>query len=131
MEASAASADLVRAELKSFRNRSVTVAANEQCHTCATLLLSKPFYLFPCGHKFHADCLAQQVKACLRECTSDNSYNKYSSNVSNVASSAPDQVHRLDESTMAAECVLCGNHMIECIDRPFIENWDRVVSEWL
>lgn len=65
MEASAASADLVRAELKSFRNRSVTISASEQCHTCQALLLSKPFFIFSCGHKFHADCLEQQVKAYL------------------------------------------------------------------
>lgn len=42
-----------------------------------------------------------------------------------------DQLQAEYEMLLAGECFLCGHTMIECIDRPFIENWDRVVSEWL
>lgn len=48
-----------------------------------------------------------------------------------ITGSLLDQLQTEYELLLAAECFLCGHHMIECIDRPFIENWDRVVSEWL
>lgn len=161
MEASAASAELVRSELKSFRNRSVTITANEQCNTCGSLLLSKPFFIFACGHKFHSDCLEQQVKAYLGKILSLAFYPKIYKCVS-IKYSEPNQAQRLAslkqslaaaaiaslsetisdtnpldqlqteyELLLAAECFLCGHHMIESIDRPFIENWDKVVRDWL
>lgn len=168
MEASAASAELVRAELKSFRNRSVTISANEKCHTCSALLLSKPFFIFSCGHKFHSDCLEKQVKDLLGMClliciffiimlnsnicwhiSEPSKAQRLASLKKDIAvaaaASPPDAtsetnstqgplLHQLQseyEMLLAAECLLCGHNMIECIDRPFIENWERVVSDWL
>ncbi|CAH2264783.1 jg19176 [Pararge aegeria aegeria] len=36
------------------------------------------------------------------------------------------------DDIVASECVFCGEHMIACIDKPFIadEDWDRVMKEW-
>lgn len=51
----------VRAEIQSFRNRSVTVLVSDACCLCDIALLLRPFYLFPCGHKFHSDCLTTET----------------------------------------------------------------------
>lgn len=61
MEESAKSAERVRNELQTFRNRSVVIDGQEKCAFCDVYLLVKPFYVFPCGHKFHNDCLEHQV----------------------------------------------------------------------
>lgn len=61
MEEAAESAKRVREDLQSFRNRSVVIDGQEPCSICDVYLLVKPFFLFPCGHKFHTDCLESGV----------------------------------------------------------------------
>lgn len=34
------------------------------------------------------------------------------------------------ENILAAECLFCGEHMINNLDKPFIEDWDRVQLDW-
>ena len=55
----------VRNEIQSFRNRSVHVSVSDTCRLCSLALLLRPFYLFPCGHRFHADCLLAEAKPTL------------------------------------------------------------------
>lgn len=35
--------------------------AEDKCSVCTYPLMSRAFYLFPCGHKFHMDCLIAEV----------------------------------------------------------------------
>jgi vacuolar protein sorting-associated protein 18 len=55
----------VRSEIQTFRNRSVLVSVSEACCACDIALLLRPFYLFPCGHKFHGDCLLAEIQPTL------------------------------------------------------------------
>lgn len=61
MEESAKAAERVRNDLQTFRNRSISIGAQEHCAMCNIYLLLKPFFIFPCGHKFHADCLESNL----------------------------------------------------------------------
>lgn len=61
MEECAEAAEKVRESIQSFRNRSVTICAQDKCSGCGQFLLLKPFFLFPCSHKFHADCLEKNL----------------------------------------------------------------------
>lgn len=61
MEESAKSAERVRNDLQTFRNRSMVIGAQDVCAICNAHLLLKPFFLFPCGHKFHGECLEKQL----------------------------------------------------------------------
>lgn len=63
MEESAKSAERVHNDLQNFRNRSVVIDGQQKCVICEVYLLVKPFFIFPCGHKFHNDCLEHQVTA--------------------------------------------------------------------
>jgi hypothetical protein len=57
MKDCAEAAENVRKSIQAFKNRSVTISGQDKCSSCGTFLLLKPFFLFPCSHKFHADCL--------------------------------------------------------------------------
>lgn len=35
------------------------------------------------------------------------------------------------ENVLAADCLLCGELMINSIDKPFINDWDKVNNDWL
>lgn len=61
MEESAEAAENVRKSIQSFKNRSVTISGNDKCSICGIFLLLKPFFLFPCSHKFHSDCLEKNL----------------------------------------------------------------------
>lgn len=67
MEESAKSAERVRNDLQTFRNRSVVIDGQESCVICTGYLLLKPFFIFPCGHKFHHDCLEHRIMEYLSE----------------------------------------------------------------
>lgn len=64
MEESNRSADQIRTEIAEYKNRYLFIKAIDVCSTCQSHLMSKPFHLFSCGHKFHTDCLIQEVKQC-------------------------------------------------------------------
>ncbi|KAG6888839.1 hypothetical protein C0992_007397 [Termitomyces sp. T32_za158] len=55
-------AESIKQDVVALKNRFVTIDAGEQCTVCSHLLLSRQFYVFPCRHSFHADCLVTLVK---------------------------------------------------------------------
>jgi tetratricopeptide (TPR) repeat protein len=62
MDDATQSADLIRGDMKQLRSKCGFVAGNQKCDLCAFPVLSRAFYLFPCQHTFHADCLMREVK---------------------------------------------------------------------
>lgn len=47
----------------SFGYRYSVVPAQEKCSICSYPLLTRAFYVFPCHHAFHSDCLKDEVRA--------------------------------------------------------------------
>ncbi|XP_055602186.1 vacuolar protein sorting-associated protein 18 homolog [Uranotaenia lowii] len=144
MEDSAKSAERVRSELQTFRNRSVTVGAQEQCAVCGVYLLLKPFFIFHCGHKFHGDCLERQLLPQLNPevvghlmslkqqltVAQNQPLDGGSQTAADTISSSKEHLKTQIEDILASDCLYCGEVMIQTVDRPFIENWDRVDSDW-
>lgn len=161
MDESAMSADKVRKDLQSFRNRSIVIGAQDQCSICSAYLLLKPFFIFPCGHKFHSDCLERQLRtylgktgifffsdlliyffAGIEEIKKLNSLKKQlelsssqqqadTSSVNGESISTRDLLKAEFENMVASDCLYCGEYMIDSIDKPFVKDWDRINSEWI
>ncbi|GAA5866874.1 hypothetical protein JCM3774_004586 [Rhodotorula dairenensis] len=55
------SAEAIKADIAELDNRFVVVQPSEKCGVCWQQLLTRQFYVFPCQHCFHADCLIQEV----------------------------------------------------------------------
>ncbi|GAA5958403.1 hypothetical protein JCM3765_007864 [Sporobolomyces pararoseus] len=55
------SAEAIKSDIADLQNRFVVVDANEKCGSCSQQLLTRQFYVFPCQHAFHADCLIKEV----------------------------------------------------------------------
>ncbi|KAG8941809.1 hypothetical protein FRC03_003936 [Tulasnella sp. 419] len=62
MDEATRSAESIKKDIKELKNRFVTVEQSEKCSICSLPLLTRHFYVFPCQHTFHADCLIGQVK---------------------------------------------------------------------
>lgn len=56
-------AETIKQDMLNLKNRFVSVEPTESCSTCDMPLLTRQFYVFPCQHTFHADCLIGQVSA--------------------------------------------------------------------
>ncbi len=62
MDASAATADSIKADIKQLDKRYALVEPGERCRVCELPLLSRQFFVFPsCQHGFHSDCLGRKV----------------------------------------------------------------------
>lgn len=61
MEEATQSAELVRGEIQSFRNRYTFISSNDNCDICNLTLMVRCFYMFPCKHRFHTDCLLKEL----------------------------------------------------------------------
>jgi len=46
---------------KKKKKRHTIIPVNELCRICNKTLLTRQFYIFPCQHLFHADCLLNSV----------------------------------------------------------------------
>ena len=61
MDDATRSADSMKEYITGLKNRFITVDAGEKCSVCSFAILTRQFYVFPCHHTFHADCLVGLV----------------------------------------------------------------------
>jgi len=61
MDNSAQTARQIRSEIAGLDSRYAIVEPGEKCWICSLPLLSRQFFVFPCQHAFHSDCLGKEV----------------------------------------------------------------------
>uniref|UniRef100_A0A4W3J9J1 Vacuolar protein sorting-associated protein 18 homolog n=1 Tax=Callorhinchus milii TaxID=7868 RepID=A0A4W3J9J1_CALMI len=140
MEEATESARRIREDIQEMRNKYGVVESQEKCAACDFPLLNRSFYLFLCGHMFHADCLLHEVlshlsstkktrleelqrllvamaqpKARLRSRPEEGAPETGSEPPSRETIKS-----KIDEE-IARECVYCGELMVRSIDKPFID----------
>ena len=61
LEESKKSADLVKQELREIRQRYIELDGLQACELCMKPVMKRHFYLFPCSHAYHKDCLLETL----------------------------------------------------------------------
>jgi len=158
MDDATESAREIRSEINGFRNRYALVRSQDKCSACSYPLMLRAFYVFPCSHKFHSDCLVTEVlphlPVSVRSRAAELQRRLQASVASSSSSSHNDRTdvspshggalttlpaqqeqsvkEELDQ-LVASECVYCGDIMIRMIDKPFVtdEDYESVVRSWL
>nr|CAD7430565.1 unnamed protein product [Timema monikensis] len=131
MEEATKSAEVIRGEIQTFRNRCSFVHSHDVCSLCDLRLLIRPFYLFPCGHRFHSDCLVSDLSPMLppgkrnKMLELQRQLNLYSSredtvSVGSATISARDQLKADIDSIVASECLFCGDMMIRSVKLTYL-----------
>ncbi|XVF44456.1 hypothetical protein PTKIN_Ptkin02bG0122300 [Pterospermum kingtungense] len=147
-------ADNIRNDISALAQRYAVIDRDEECGVCRRKILAvggdyrmahgytaigpmAPFYVFPCGHAFHAHCLIAHVTRCINESQAEyildlqkqltllGSEARRESNggmtEESITSMNPAVKLRsqLDDA-VASECPFCGDLMIREISLPFI-----------
>lgn len=61
MDDSEQTAKHIKADIKALEQRYAIVEPGEKCFICGLPLLARQFFVFPCQHAFHSECLAKKV----------------------------------------------------------------------
>eukprot|EP01134_Creolimax_fragrantissima_P002706 CFRG2706T1 len=144
------SATLIRKDIKEIRNKYGMVMGDDRCCSCDHIALVRQFYLFPCGHVFHVECLYNEVEphiapavqtriAQLQQLIQEESMpdtknrgsDQRNEDVMVVVPQIDKYKNELDD-IIAGECVLCGSLMVRSLDEPFIDDdeLDDVLASW-
>ncbi|KAI6250786.1 Vacuolar protein sorting-associated protein 18 [Erysiphe necator] len=130
IDESSKTATKIRIDIATLDRRYAIVEPGEKCYTCGLPLLSRQFFVFPCQHAFHSDCIGKKV---LEDATTSKSrmIRELQSLVlkdSLKGSAREKAVNELDE-LIAGSCILCSDFAIRKIDAPFISP-NEDVSDW-
>ncbi|CAG8467025.1 8972_t:CDS:10 [Ambispora gerdemannii] len=145
MEEATKSAESIRLDIRELRCRFATVSTSEKCSLCDFPLLIRQFYVFPCQHAFHTDCLINRVtkyfntrqlrrildlqEQIARLIMPDNAATPGDDVV--VIVPKVDQLKDELDDLVASECILCGDIMIKSIEQPFINDEESdLLASW-
>ncbi|KTW28874.1 hypothetical protein T552_01503 [Pneumocystis carinii B80] len=135
MEELTQSADNIRNSIQDHNNWFVILNTEEECNICRNMLLNEQFYVFPCQHCFHKDCLFSKVS---EDTTSwqyrriqdlQSSISKLKNDTSEKQIQQSKKLAKELDDIISSECILCGNTMIRSIDKSFIDN-NTEMSFW-
>ncbi|KAI3997302.1 hypothetical protein MKX01_009146 [Papaver californicum] len=158
-------ADNIRNDITALAQRYAVVESDEGCGVCRRKILTvgglervargytsvglmAPFYVFPCGHSFHAQCLIAHVTQCsnraqaeyildlqkqlsLLSVESTKDSNGMVTEEESLTSMTPeDKLRSQLDDAIASECPFCGDLMIREISLSFILPDEANVSSW-
>ncbi|KAJ6132099.1 Pep3/Vps18/deep orange [Penicillium samsonianum] len=129
MDNSALTARQIRGEISGLDTRYAIVEPGERCWICSLPVLSRQFFVFPCQHAFHSDCLGREVldgaggkKKYIRDLQTQLSSG-------DISASRREEIVKELDGLIAEACILCGDHAIKQIDKPFIAN-SETAEDW-
>ena len=159
MDMSTQSADEIRSDIQKLNQNYGFVEGQQRCQICDTGALTREFYLFPCQHVFHSDCLTRQMMeehfddvnrhkfnglmTQLRQVDSSSSSNSRQNVAANNSNSSSSNNNSSEDAQrgktvklksqiddlVAPECPLCGAVNIKQIHKPFVRD-DQEASSW-
>lgn len=158
-------ADNIRNDISALAQRYAVIERDEECGVCRRKILTvgrefqmargytsvgsmAPFYVFPCGHAFHAQCLIAHVTRCTTEAQAEyildlqkqitllggetRKDSTGSLTEDSITSLTPvDKLRSQLDDAIASECPFCGELMIREISLPFVLPEEaRQISSW-
>lgn len=152
MDESSRTADTISQNIKDLKKRFAIIQVGEECYQCHRPLMEKQFYVFPCQHTFHSECLLNlalksappyerrrltQLQVLISRANATrgpggqdiakdarDATENSSTTSGNSQKELQEKMDELD-NIVAAECLLCGSSMIKSIDEGFLAKEDK------
>ncbi|KAF2714853.1 hypothetical protein K504DRAFT_457050 [Pleomassaria siparia CBS 279.74] len=130
MDESEETAAHIKTDIKALDQRYAIVEPGERCYVCGLPLLARQFFVFPCQHAFHSDCLAKKVVE-LAGIAKGKRIAELQMEVSKGTSTGPKREKAIREldALVGSSCILCSELAVKLIDQPFITVSDNK-EEW-
>ncbi|KAL5111578.1 hypothetical protein TcWFU_002455 [Taenia crassiceps] len=132
MRATVESTNEIRAQLHNFQSHYEIIPENARCSHCLHAITLRTFYVFPCGHFFHTDCLLNLIRPLLNP--SDAARLAELCAKSETDTSAIQLFRSQFDELVAADCALCGKVAIDSVSRLYFSDAKAYESEqriWL
>ncbi|KAJ2781634.1 tethering complex subunit [Coemansia interrupta] len=150
MDEAGRTAEAMQRDMQLLRRRFAVVGESEGCQVCQLPLWQRQFYVFPCQHAFHADCLTRRVVGTCNRVQRRRIQELQSQSVElartrrqiklkpmvrgGTAGGKEESEEQVEaqvrrnraqmDALVAAECVLCGEAMIRTVGEPFGDDGD-------
>ncbi|PWW80483.1 hypothetical protein C7212DRAFT_356596 [Tuber magnatum] len=128
MDESTHTASHIRSDIIALDQRYAIVEPGERCYVCQYPLLSRQFFVFPCQHAFHSDCLTAEVVAGGGVGRS-RKVRELKGEIEHARGKRREAKVEEFDALVAAECVLCSEFAIKKIDEPFVSLADDL-ADW-
>ncbi|KAG0640213.1 Pep3/Vps18/deep orange family-domain-containing protein [Tuber brumale] len=128
MDESTHTASHIRSDIIALDQRYAIVEPGERCYVCQYPLLSRQFFVFPCQHAFHSDCLTAEVVASGGVGRS-RKVRELKEEIEHARGKRREAKVEEFDALVAAECVLCSEFAIKKIDEPFVSLADNL-ADW-
>ncbi|KAH8598072.1 vacuolar protein sorting protein-like protein DigA [Bisporella sp. PMI_857] len=130
MDESSQTATNIKIDISALDHRYAIVEPGEKCYVCTLPLLSRQFFVFPCQHAFHSDCLGKKVieQAGLGK---GKKIKELQTSISKgmITGARRDAAIAELDGLVASACILCSDFAIKKIDEPFLLPTDDL-HEW-
>ncbi|RDL35342.1 Uncharacterized protein BP5553_07273 [Venustampulla echinocandica] len=130
MDESSQTATNIKIDIAALDHRYAIVEPGEKCYVCSLPLLSRQFFVFPCQHAFHSDCLGRKVleQAGVGKGKRIRDVQMLVTKGMVTGAKRDALIAELD-ALVASACILCSDFAIKRIDEPFVlPSDDR--NEW-
>ncbi|KAH9872807.1 hypothetical protein J1614_005201 [Plenodomus biglobosus] len=130
MDDSELTAQHIKSDIKALEQRYAIVEPGEKCYICGLPLLARQFFVFPCQHAFHSDCLAKKVVELAGMARGKRIQELQVEVLKGVRmGKGREKVVRELDALVGGSCVLCGEMAVKLINEPFIKATDDK-REW-
>ncbi|KAI8064792.1 vacuolar protein sorting protein 18 [Gilbertella persicaria] len=138
MDNATSSAEHIRLDVRKLKKRFAIVEEDQTCCLCEYPLLTRQFYVFPCNHQYHADCLGNRITKYLptrqiRRLADIQEQLSHEYKAARTIQTLEDEkalTERIEhlriqlDDTIANQCVFCGDVMIQSITTPFYDKME-------
>ncbi len=141
MEEHGRNAELIRQDIKAQQTeRFERVRGSRTCDLCSDSIFVRPFFVFPCTHTFHTDCLTNEVKRNLsgkRKEQLETLLKELSESVGGKGTQSMQsrglnaEVKAKVDDITSSSCPFCGDMMIQSIAKGFVtQNEEKNARLW-
>ncbi|KAL1954679.1 hypothetical protein VTO42DRAFT_831 [Malbranchea cinnamomea] len=130
MDNSARISEQIQREIAALGSRYAIVEPGEKCWICSLPVLSRQFFVFPCQHAFHSDCLGKKVLEAASS-AKRKQIRDLQMEMNKGLAAGPQREKAIGEldGLVAEACILCGEYAIKQLDEPFIDPTEDK-NEW-